>query len=189
MKRLFIIAGCNGSGKTTLSYSVLPELLKCEEFVNADEIARGLSPFNPESAAIQSGRLMLKRINYLIEEGKDFAFETTLATKSFKNLVLKAKEKGYEVTLLYLWLSSEELAIDRVQTRVEEGGHDIPVEVIRRRYINGLKNFMYVYINIVDDWILADNSMQSHEIIAAKYPDKTIINNFDKWEIILDLVN
>ena len=140
LNRLFIISGCNGAGKTTASYTILPEILDCEEFVNADEIAKGLSPFNPDSAAIQARRLMLERINKLIEKGKDFAFETKLATKSYKNFVIKAKENGYHVTLLFFWLRTSDLAVKRVETRVKEGGHNIPEEVIRRRYENGLKN-------------------------------------------------
>jgi len=140
MKKLYIIAGCNGAGKTTASYTVLPEMLGCKEFVNADEIARGLSPFNPNKVAIQSGRLMLARISELLESGSDFAFETTLATRSYIHTVKKAHEKGYFVTVLYFWLNSPELAIERVKTRVLEGGHDIPINTIIRRYDLGIKN-------------------------------------------------
>ena len=132
MKKLFIIAGSNGSGKTTASYTILPEMLNCKEFVNADEIAKGLSPFQPESVAIQAGRLMLKRIDALLLSGKDFAFETTLSTRHFVNTIKEARKKGYYVTVLYLWLNSYKLAIERVKIRVEEGGHNIPEEVIKR---------------------------------------------------------
>jgi predicted ABC-type ATPase len=106
MANLFIIAGCNGAGKTTASYSVLPEMLHCNEFVNADEIAKGLSPFQPETVAFESGRIMLKRIRELITKNTDFALETTLATKSYVQLIKVAQSKGYQVTLVYFWPSS-----------------------------------------------------------------------------------
>jgi predicted ABC-type ATPase len=136
-KRLFIIGGCNGAGKTTASFNILPELLRCKEFVNADEIARGLSPFQPEKVALEAGKLMLKRIEELMSLGQDFSFETTLSTKSFVKTIEKAKEKGYYVTLIFFWLDSVELAIDRVRTRVREGGHDIPKDVITKNTASG----------------------------------------------------
>ncbi len=186
MKRLFIISGCNGAGKTTASYTILPELLDCNEFVNADEIAKGLSPFNPESASIQSGRLMLNRIHNLIDKGEDFAFETTLSTKSYRGLVKKAKETGYQITLLFFWLRTEELAVKRVETRVKEGGHNIPEPVIRRRYRNGLRNFFQIFEFIMDEWIFIDNSGEPYEIIAQKdTPNNKIIHNSDKWNELL----
>ena len=119
-KNLYIISGCNGAGKTTASYTVLPEILDCKEFVNADEIARGLSPFNPESVAIEAGRLMLQRIEYLLERGETFSIETTLATKSYINLVRRAQAKGYTVRLLFFWLNSPELALLRIAERVSK---------------------------------------------------------------------
>ena len=185
MKRLFIISGCNGAGKTTASYTILPEMLNCDEFVNADEIAKGLSPFNPESAAIQSGRLMLERINKLIECGDDFAFETTLATRAYKNFVIKAQDHGYQVTLLFFWLRSQELAVKRVETRVKEGGHNIPEVTIRRRYENGLKNFFGIFETIVDEWILIDNSGEPYEIIAQKNNSVISVKNEGIWESLL----
>lgn len=154
---LYIIAGCNGAGKTTASYSVLPELLGCKEFVNADEIAKGLSPFNPESVAIEAGKLMLQRINQLLSQEKTFAIETTLATRSYANLISKAKAKGYQVVLLFFWLTSPEMAIERVAKRVSEGGHNIPTETIIRRYWLGLQNFFNIFAPIVDSWMFFDN--------------------------------
>lgn len=130
-KNLYIISGCNGAGKTTASYTVLPEILDCREFVNADEIARGLSPFNPESMAIEAGRLMLSRIDDLLSQGETFAIETTLATKSFVNLVHRAQVQGYTVRLLFFWLNSPELALQRIAERVAKGGHDIPESIVR----------------------------------------------------------
>ena len=124
---------------STASYTVLPEMLGCKEFVNADEIAKGLSPFNPESVAIEAGRLMLQRMDDLLAEGADFAFETTLASRSYVKFVERAQAKGYFVTLLYFWLPTPEQAIERVATRVSEGGHNIPSDVIRRRYADVYK--------------------------------------------------
>src|ERR1700757_2748417 len=118
MPNLYIIAGCNGAGKTTASYTILPDLFNCREFVNADMIAAGLSPFNPESVSLEAGRIMLQRIQELLEANVDFAFETTLATRSYVSYIKKAEEKGYKVTLLYLWLPSPETAIERVTKRV-----------------------------------------------------------------------
>lgn len=154
---LYIIAGCNGAGKTTASYSVLPDLLECREFVNADEIARGLSPFNPESVAIEAGRLMIQRIESLVGQRKTFAIETTLATRSYAALVHKVHDLGYNVVLLFFWLPSPEIAVKRVAKRVSEGGHNIPSETIYRRYWLGLQNFFDIFIEIVDSWSFYDN--------------------------------
>lgn len=150
--RLYIIAGCNGAGKTTASFNVLPSILDCNEFVNADEIAKGLSPFDPDSMAIPAAKIMLQRIEKLLCSGKTFAIETTLATKSYRNLVVKAQEKGYLVILLFFWLESQETAQKRVSQRVSEGGHNIPKEVIIRRYYSGLKNLFEIFIPIVNYW-------------------------------------
>ncbi len=155
---LYIIAGCNGAGKTTASFTVLPEMLKCKEYVNADEIAAGLSPFNPEGVAIQAGRLMIERIIHLLKEGETFAFETTLATRSYVKLIQQAKKRGYFVTLLFFSLSTPEQAILRVAKRVSLGGHNIPTDVILRRYESGLHNLFRLYMPICDYWVLYDNS-------------------------------
>lgn len=154
---LYIIAGCNGAGKTTASYSVLPYLLECREFVNADEIAKGLSPFNPESVAIEAGKLMLQRIELLLNQRKTFAIETTLATRSYASLVKRAHERGFIVVLLFFWLPSPEMAVARVAKRVSEGGHNIPTETIHRRYWLGLQNFFNIFTSIVDSWSFFDN--------------------------------
>ena len=158
MQKLYIIAGCNGAGKTTASYTMLPEMLHCHEFVNADEIARGLSPFNPDSMAIEAGRLMLRRINDLLEEGTDFAFETTLATRYYTRFIKMAQERGYFVSLLYFWLPSPDQAVERVARRVIEGGHNVPPEVVRRRYYRGLRYLTTLYTPICDYWVIYDNS-------------------------------
>lgn len=168
MPNLYVISGCNGAGKTTASFNILPDILECYEFVNADEIAKGLSPFNPEKSALEAGRLMLTKINGFLEKRVDFAFETTLATKSYKGLIERAKLKGYKVTLLFFWLKDEELAIERVKLRVFEGGHDIPTDVIRRRYKAGVTNFFDIYSNVVDEWFIFDNTYGESEKVAQK---------------------
>lgn len=178
-KNLYIIAGCNGAGKTTASFTILPEILDCKEFVNADEIAKGLSPFQPEKVSFEAGRIMLHRINELLETNQTFAFETTLATKSYKSKVIEAQTKGYNVTLLFFWLRDVDLAIERVKTRVQEGGHNIESEVIRRRYVNGIRNLFNIYLPIVDEAMIFDNSDGKPELIAEKNlgSDIDIINN------------
>jgi predicted ABC-type ATPase len=170
-KNLYIIAGCNGAGKTTASFTILPEIIECKEFVNADEIAKGLSPFQPEKVAFESGRIMLKRITELLFDNQSFAFETTLSTKSYKSKILEAKEKGYTVTLLFFWLQNLELAKARVKTRVSEGGHNIEPEIIERRYFRGIKNLFKIYLPIVDGAIIFDNSNGKHELLAEKTVD------------------
>ena len=159
-KKLYIIAGCNGAGKTTASYNILPQILDCKEFVNADEIAKGLSPFQPEKVAIEAGRIMLQRVDELMRHGVDFAVETTLATKTYVQKIKKAQESGYIVTLLFLWLRNVELAKDRVEIRVKEGGHNIEEDVIERRYVSGIRNLFELYVPVCDTIILMDNSEQ-----------------------------
>ena len=171
---LYIIAGCNGAGKTTASFTVLPEMLNCREFVNADEIAAGLSPFNPEGVAIQAGRLMIERIINLLREGETFAFETTLATRSYVKLIQQAQKRGYFVTLLFFSLSTPEQAVKRVEKRVSEGGHNIPLDVIYRRYDNGLKNLFNLYMPICDYWALYDNSICPANKIASGWKKEKI---------------
>jgi len=190
MPNLYVISGCNGAGKTTASYTVLPEILDCEEFINADEIARGLSPFNPDKVAIEAGRIMLAKINEFLKKGLDFAFETTLSSKSFLNTIKKAKENGYEITLLFFWLDSVELAIERVKTRVAEGGHDIPEKVIRRRYYSGIKNLFDLYLPVCDYWMITNNSTPNLELIAeGNYKTITKIENNHIFELMKSLKN
>lgn len=167
-KKLYIIAGCNGAGKTTASFNILPDLLDCKEFVNADEIARGLSPFQPEKVSIEAGRLMLKRIDELIHSDHDFAFETTLSTKSFAPKIRQAQSKGFYVTLIFFWLESIQLAQKRVQRRVAEGGHNIENAIIERRYKSGIKNLFHLYGNLVDSLLIFDNSNAIAELIAER---------------------
>lgn len=181
-KQLYIIAGCNGAGKTTASFTILPEILGCKEFINADEIAKGLSPFQPESVAVQAGRIMLARMDELLQKGETFAFETTLATKSYKQKIEWAQANGYEVTLLFFWLDSPNIAKKRVAQRVAEGGHSIPSETIERRYHNGIANLFAIYIDMVDICYIFDNSEGERTPIAKKYKGgKEIIYNTDLY--------
>lgn len=167
-KELYIIAGCNGAGKTTVSYTILPDILNCKEFVNADEIARGLSPFQPEKMAVEAGKIMLKRISELLDKGKSFAFETTLSGKSHRNTVCRAKDRGYTVSLLFFWLKTVDMAKQRVQMRVMRGGHDIADDVIERRYIRGIRYLFDIYMPIADIVMIFDNSDDKQELIAEK---------------------
>ena len=181
-KQLYIIAGCNGAGKTTASFTILPEVLGCKEFINADEIAKGLSPFQPESVAMQAGRIMLARMDELLQKGETFAFETTLATKSYKQKIEWAQANGYEVTLLFFWLDSPNMAKKRVAQRVAEGGHSIPSQTIERRYHNGIANLFAIYMDMVDICYIFDNSEGERTPIAKKYKGgKEIIYNTDLY--------
>ena len=188
-KNLYIIGGCNGAGKTTASYTVLPEILHCREFVNADEIARGLSPFNPEGMAIQAGRLMLKRIEELLSRNETFSIETTLATRSYINLVHRAQAKGYRVNLIFFWLRTPELAIQRVAERVQHGGHSIPEDIIRRRYVTGINHLFHLFITEVDYWGIYDNSEQPRKKIASGSKGNGLdIFNEELYQSITDYV-
>ncbi|HEY9257831.1 zeta toxin family protein [Chitinophaga sp.] len=185
MPNLYIIAGCNGAGKTTASFTILPEILNCREFVNADIIAAELSPTNPESAAFEAGRLMLQRIHGLIKEQVDFAFETTLATRSYVSLIKNVKTKGYDVTLLYYWLRSPTFAKVRVAARVAEGGHHIPADVIERRYHRGIHNLIHLYIPICDNWLLINNMTVTPTTIAwGANTSYQKITNIPNWELM-----
>jgi len=188
MPRMYIVSGCNGAGKTTASYTILPELLECREFVNSDEFAKALSPFDPSQASITASRYMLKKIYYLLEHKQDFSVETTLATRSLVGIIQKARQLGYTITILYFWLNTPELAIARVKARVEAGGHNIPEEVVRRRYFMGLQYFFNTYIPITDRWILADNSKTPFVVVAEGNGKLTFIKDNEKFHTIRSLV-
>ncbi len=171
---LFIIAGPNGSGKTTSAMNLLPDFLQCEEYVNADAIAAGLSQFRPESVAINAGRVMLSRIQELYRQKKSFSFETTMASRHFAILLKNCREAGYSVSIIFLWLQSPVLAVERVAMRVENGGHSIPTDNIIRRYKKGIENLFRLYMPIADNWWLYDNSFENPELIAQKLIRKRI---------------
>ena len=174
-KQLYIIAGCNGAGKTTASFTILPEVLDCKEFINADEIAKGLSPFQPESVAMQAGRIMLARMDKLLQKGETFAFETTLATKSYKQKIEWAQANGYEVTLLFFWLNTSKLAKKRVAQRVAEGGHNIPDEIIERRYHSDITQLITTYMDMIEKYYIFDNSEGESVLIAEKYEGEELV--------------
>lgn len=181
----YIISGCNGAGKTTASFTILPDVIECKEFVNADEIARGLSPFQPEKVRFEAGRIMLERINELFVHEESFAIETTLATKSYRHKIQFAKDSGYDVTLLFFWLNSIDLAINRVRTRVKEGGHNIPKDDIVRRYKRGIVNLFDIYLPLVDEVLIFDNSEGTPDLLAKKSNKNGLdIVNTSKFDLI-----
>ena len=183
MPDLYIIAGCNGAGKTTAAYRLLPKVFNTVEFVNADEIARGLSPFNPSGVAFQAGRIMLGRIEQMLEKAESFSFETTLSGSMYLNFIKKAKAKGYGITFFFVYLNSVNLAIDRVAIRVSKGGHSIPKDAIERRYHKGLRNF-YRFAAEANDWYIYDNSGSEYELVAKSVDDTREIINFELFKII-----
>jgi predicted ABC-type ATPase len=169
VKTIFMIAGPNGAGKTTTAMTLLPDLVKVNDFINADEIARGLAPLNPDSVSLTASKLMIKRVRELLSLNRNFAFETTGAGTNYVRYLREAKKQGYEINLLFLWLFSPDLAIKRVAERVVQGGHDIPAVTIRRRYYAGLRNLLKFYIHLADSVCILDNSSaQSERVIVRK---------------------
>lgn len=184
---MYIISGCNGSGKTTASYTLLPQMLDCNQFVNSDEFAKSLSPFDPSAASVSASRYMLMKYHFLLNRSMDFGIETTLATRALLNMVKDAQAGGYEVTILYFWLNSPELAIARVRNRVSAGGHNIPDEVIRRRYTVGLQYLFKYYIPACDRWIIADNSRSPFTVVAEGTQLSSTVRDAAKYELIRSL--
>ena len=162
-----VIAGPNGAGKSTTAPSLLRDALQVSEFVNADAIAGGLSAFRPDSVAIPAGRAMLVRIQQLAEANINFAFETTLASRTFVPWLARLKQRGYHVHMLFLWLDSANLAVNRVAGRVRRGGHDVPEQTVRRRYERGLRNFFNLYMFLADSWQMFDNSRAGRPRLIA----------------------
>lgn len=183
-KRIFIIAGPNGSGKTTTASSLLPDLVNIYEFINADEIARGLAPLHPESMALTASKLMVMRLRELLKANKSFAFETTASGKNYIKYLKEAQNRGYEINLVYLWLENEDLAVNRVAQRVANGGHHIPEEVIRRRYKLGITNIIRHYLPIANSFLFLDNSVvEAQKIIARKGVNNDVeIEDMKIWE-------
>ena len=185
MAIIYVIGGANGAGKTTTAFAILPDYLQVIEYVNADEIAKGISPFNPESVAIQAGKLMLKRLKYLQNNQLDFAFETTLSSRSYIRFLNQCKQKGYTINLLFFWLNCPELAVLRVKQRVKAGGHNIPEDVIYRRYHRGLTNLFNAYLPLCHNWFIYDNSQFPIRLIAKfTQISKLVINDQQKWQEI-----
>jgi predicted ABC-type ATPase len=185
MPDLYLFGGPNGAGKTTIALKVLPAL-GCEHFVNADMVAAGLSPLNTEEAALQAGVLMMKRVWELAANGVNFGSESTLAARSWVRLIKRCQESGYRFNLFYIWLPSVEIAIERVASRVRSGGHDIPEETIRRRYIAGLQNFKDLYLPLADRWTVLDNTFVEARMVAQGKRDETpIVLMPDVWERLI----
>ncbi len=190
MPHVIIIAGPNGAGKTTTAPALLNEALTINNFVNADTIAAGLCAFAPEKAAIQAGRAMLDRIHYLADQNEDFAFETTLASRSFAPWIKELKKKKYLFHLEFLWLENADLAVSRVQERVKLGGHFVPEVTVRRRYVAGLKNFFKLYEPIADSWRLYNNSSMNHIVpIASKHNNELEIHDNLIWQTLAEIYN
>lgn len=178
------IAGPNGAGKTTLAPFLIRDKYGLMEYVNADSIALGLAAFNPESVAFEAGRIMLKRLHDLAEQDSDFAFETTLASRFYAAWIKALRARGYEFHLIYLWLNGADLAVQRVRERVRKGGHDVPEEVVRRRYVKGVVNFFELYVGLADTWGIYDNSSLGGPVqIAVKNKNTaTEILQEDLWQ-------
>ena len=187
---LYIIAGPNGAGKTTAAYNLLPDVLHCPNFVNADEIARGLSPFAPELVPLQAGRIMLQRIDELLPQKVDFAIETTLATRSYVHLVRRAQALGYKVHLIFFYLENEEQAIARVAQRVSNGGHGIPEVDIRRRFTRGIYNLIHLYMPICDSVLVYNNMKTPAQLVARKKNQAEDVNvvEYEMWNQLIQKI-
>ena len=187
-RRVIVVAGPNGAGKSTAAPYLLRDALEVAEFVNADTIASGLSAFNPESVAFTAGRIMLERMRQLAASGADFAFETTLASRSFAPWIFELKRRGYHAHLLFLWLESADLAVSRVAERVRLGGHDVPEEVVRRRYDKGLRNFFSLYMPLSSAWQLFDNSLalETRPVAAGEGPEVSFIGDRTIWTKLME---
>ena len=174
-RNVHIIAGPNGSGKTTFAIKFLPEYAKCTNFINSDLIAQGLSPFSPGAAAIKAGKLVLEQIHQFANRAVDFAFETTLSGKLYVNLFKSLKEKGYKINVFFLWIPDADLAISRIKSRVVEGGHNVPVQDVVRRFSRSISNFFRLYQPLVDSWMLFNNEGTIPKLIAEKKAGKIMI--------------
>jgi predicted ABC-type ATPase len=184
-KDVVMIGGPNGAGKTTWAIKRLPEILSIRDFVNADEIARGLSPFDPQNSAMTAGRLMLARLHELASSGQSFAFETTCAGRGHGRLLEKCRANGYRVILVYLWLPSSDMALARVARRVSQGGHHIPDDVVVRRYAAGLRNMRYYYLRLTDLAFIYDNSDGSDVLIAEQRAEESLtVHDQERWNQI-----
>ena len=181
---VYVIAGPNGAGKTTFSAEFLPDFVNCREFLNADLIAAGLSPFAPETQNLKAGRLLLTRIKELTGAKQDFGFETTLSGRSYVRLLNEMKNDGYQILLFFLWLPSADLAVARVKNRVRQGGHNVPEPVIRRRFESGIRNFFQLYRSRVDAWWLYDASRLPPTIVAQEEGGELQLFNSDLFEQI-----
>lgn len=185
--KVIAVAGPNGAGKSTVAPFMLRDAYGVTEFVNADTIAQGLSAFSPETAAFEAGRIMLGRLSDLAARRVNFAFETTLASRSYAARVAGLRGRGYEFNLMFLWLRSPDLAVHRVRERVRAGGHDIPEAVVRRRYFKGIYNFFHLYQALADSWGVYDNSDGGRPEFVAKGSTNVVAGVYDEnlWRQIV----
>ena len=183
MPRLYIIAGPNGSGKTTFAKEFLPHYAHCPNFVNADLIALGLAPFSPVTVSIKAGKLLLGQIKEFIDRRADFAFESTLAGRTYISLIKAVRQRGYSVTILFLWMPDVKLARARIKQRVKDGGHDVPFEDVKRRFGRSRINFLKFYKPLCDSWILFDNSGAKPEEIGQMTSRGVKIFNKDFYRL------
>jgi predicted ABC-type ATPase len=167
-RRIIIVAGPNGAGKTTFAREYLLKEANCPDFVNVDLIAAGLSPFDPDRAAIRAGRIMMAEIERRVRKGESFAFETTLSGHIYAQLIPRWQNEGYKVRLVFLSLADPEIAIARVAARVAQGGHNLPSTVVRRRFDSGLRNFKDTYMGLVDKWEWYDNSGNTPLLLSER---------------------
>jgi len=183
MPDLIILAGPNGAGKSTLAPLLLPHGLGLVDYVNADAIAQGLSAFAPETVAFEAGRIMLRRLDELASQQVSFAFETTLATRSYAPRLRELCLRGYRVHLVFLWLPTAEVAVRRVRERVSAGGHAVPEEVIRRRYERGRRNFLDLYQSLATTWTVYDNSVPPKSVLMAtgRQGEPPTLHRVDLW--------
>jgi len=185
-RNVYVIAGPNGSGKTTFAIKFLPEYVKCPHFINADLIARGLSPFSPGTAAIKAGKLVLEQIHQFADQGVDFAFETTLSGKLYLNLFESLKKKGYKIHIFFLWIPNTDLAVSRIKNRVARGGHDVPVQDVLRRFSRSISNFFRLYQSFADSWMLFDNTGINPILIAQGKNSRIKIINEHSYNRIIE---
>jgi predicted ABC-type ATPase len=189
--KLIVIAGCNGAGKSTLAPYLLHQTFGVTEYVNADIIAQGLSAFAPENAAFEAGRVMLKRLRELAARRMNFAFESTLASRSYAAWIAELKQQGYEFNLFFIWLNSPELAVSRVEERVRLGGHTIAIDTIRRRYYRGVRNFFALYQPLASSWTVYDNSFNGAPLLVADQQEAALpnIHEIVSWKKLCELKN
>lgn len=182
---VYIIAGPNGAGKTTFAREFLRNYADCKNFINADLIAQGVSPFSPEAAAFRAGRLMLREINSYAKRRDDFSFETTLSGRSYMSLIRRLRISGYTVHFFFVWIPTVDLALTRVRGRVLQGGHDVPEDIVRRRFDRSIRNFLANYRGLGDSWMWFDNSGAAPAVIAFEKEGKLRIMEPDLYHTLI----